>query len=445
MRFTTYILLVLIIFGCSSNENQTMQELEISVINFETSYNQVKMDWKIIRPAGVIIEDLLIYRVEKNDESEFYQEKKIANLPSTETTFVDDDVPYKREVTYIIKINYKDERENAPIIFGELQSEPKKFVRAIVKLDRVPFQVQKDPLQDDVFHILDKEGTGSLKKYNSTQNQFSSVKTFSDGSLLNNKFHIVNDNEIYLADTKGKIYRIKTENYETTATYQTKITDNLNSFSVSGKRIYYQDEDSWCFYDSSTNVSTKTGYSMTSDYSEYLGQDKFLLLFCQNGNNSADIYSYTPENCPGFMSCSPIKYFFLRNPIKPNSYDANIFSWNKTKSKFISSINGCIFNINNLNQEIRLFDITGKHYFQFSFDENDNIYATVQGEKIIHKFNSKYELVEVIKTKLYPFFPMVSKTGLKVIGGYEPISYWSFEYGYSFNFNTKCAIEILEK
>jgi hypothetical protein len=39
-------------------------------------------------------------------------------------------------------------------------------------------------------------------------------------------------------------------------------------------------------------------------------------------------------------------------------------------------------------------------------------------------------------------FAIVTSNGLKVIGGYEPMSYWSFEYGYNFNFNSKCAIEI---
>ena len=92
-------------------------------------------------------------------------------------------------------------------------------------------------------------------------------------------------------------------------------------------------------------------------------------------------------------------------------------------------------------QEIKLSDITGKKYFQFVFDNDNNIYATVQNEKKIHKFNSSYELIEVIDTKLYPLFPMLTSNGLKVIGGYEPVTYYSFGYGYSFNFNVKCAIE----
>lgn len=438
--YTVFALLSLVTLGCSSNDEESNEQLEILITNFETSYDQVKIAWELTRPDGIIIDDLLVYRIEKNDESDFYQEIQIANLPSNEKSFIDNDVPYKADVTYIVKINYRDERKN-PVVLGELKSEPKKFNREIVKFDRVPFQVQKDPVHDDVFHILDQEGSGHLKKYNASQDKLTATKTFTIGSLLNNKFHFVNNNEIYIADTKGQISRINNENYQTISTYQVSISDNLNAFAVSGNRIYYQDEEIWCYYDIDTGRVTRTGNVMISDYFEHLGQNNFLFLYCQNGNNSFDIYGYSPENCKDYLTCTPTFYYFPRNPIKPNAIDANIFSWNSNKSKFITSINGCVFNISNLNQEKRLFDITGKHYFQFAFDKSDNIYATVQGEKLIHKFNSNYELVEVIKTKLYPFFPMITNDGLKVIGGYERVSYWSFEYGYSFNFNVKCAIE----
>lgn len=434
-------LFAFITLGCSTDEDKNNAPLAITVTSFEPSYEQVKINWQVTRPDGVIIEDLLVYRIEKNDESDFYQEKLIANLPSNETTIVDDNVPYKKEVTYIIKINYKDERKNS-LGFGDLSSEPKKYIREIVTFDRVPFQVQKDLVQDNVFHILDKEGIGYLKRYNSVENKLTAVKAFSNGSLLNNKFHIVKNTEIFVADTQGKIYRVNADDYKSINTYAANITNNLNAFSVAGNRIYYQDEDQWCYYDIANNKSTRTGLVSTADYLEPISQNDILYLYCQNGNNGLNIYSFTPDNCTS-ATCFPDFYNIIGSVLKPNSIDANIFSWNYSRTKFITSINGCIFNINGLKQEKRLNDVTGKHYFQFAFDKDNTIYATVQGEKIIHKFNSNYELIDVIKTKLYPFFPLVTDNGLKVIGGYEPASYWSFEYGYSFNFNVKCAIEPL--
>ncbi|RED26176.1 hypothetical protein BD847_0088 [Flavobacterium cutihirudinis] len=440
-KYAAFIILSLIVFGCSADE-EPQKPLELTITNFKTSYNEVKIDWELQRPDGVIIDDLTIYRIEKNGESDFYQEKMIANLPSNETSFVDTDVPYKEEVSYSVRILYRDEREKVPTYGNEMKSETKKFIRDIIKFDRVPFQVQKDPTQPNIFHILNKDQAGSLIKYNSTKNSIEHTTTFENGFYLNNKFHIVNNNEIYIADTKGRIYRINTNSYETIDSYLALVTDNLNSFSVSGNRIYYQDDEDWCIYDTSARTSTKTGYISNSDYSEYMGNDKTLLLYCQNEQyGSMGFVGYTPANCPGFMDCSPVTYYYTPWALKPNSIDANIFSWNTDKSKCISSINGCVFNTSTLKPEIRLNDITGKHYFQFAFDAQNNIYATVQGEKKIHKFNSEYKLVEVIDTKLYPLFPLLTTDGLKVVGSYEPVSYWSFGYGNNFDFNVKCAIE----
>jgi hypothetical protein len=432
-------LFAFIILGCSTDEGNDNSPLVISVTNFEPSYDQVKINWEVSRPNGVIIEDLLVCRSYKNDETNYSTETVIANLPSNETTFTDNDVPYTKEVIYSIKINYKDER-NKTLVINNLTSEPKKFIRELVTFDRVPFQVQKDLVQENVFHILEKEGLGSLKRYNSVENKITAVKTFSNGSFLNNKFHFVNNTEIFVADTQGKISRVNTDDYKSINTYSTNITNNLNAFSVAGSRIYYQDKDQWCYYDITAGVSTRTGLVSQADYLEPLNQKDILYLYCKNGNSGLNVYGFTTDNCNN-ATCFPFFYNNNGLSLKQNSVDANILSWNYSRTKFISSINGCIFNSTSLKEEKRLNDITGKKYFQFAFDKDNNIYATVQGEKIIHKFNSNYELIEVIKTKLYPFFPLVTDNDLKVIGGYEPVSYWSFEYGYNYNFSVKCAIE----
>jgi len=435
-------LFAFIILGCSTDEDKNNEPLLIAVTNFETSYSQVKINWQITRPNDVIIEDLLVYRIEKNNDSDYSQETLIANLPSNETTFIDNNVPYKKEVSYIIRINYTDERIT-PIKFLSLDSEPKKFIRELVTFDRVPFQVLKDPNKADVFHILDKEGVGFLKKYNSIQNKLTDIKAFVNGSLLNNKFQIVNNNEIFLADTKGTIYRINANDYKTIATYSCKITNRLTSFSVLGNFIYYIDKDTWCYYEMSTGANVNTGMGGYSDYLEPYNSTQLFSLVSYNLSSGLNIFEFSPTTftCSG---CFLKTYNNSNTLLKANSTDANIFAWNTSKSKIITSINGCLFNLNDFKIEKNLFAITGKRYFQFAYDNQDNLYATVQGEKVIHKFNSNYELIEVITTKLYPLFPMVTSTGLKVIGGYEPVSYWSFEYGYSFNFNVKCAIESLK-
>ena len=77
----------------------------------------------------------------------------------------------------------------------------------------------------------------------------------------------------------------------------------------------------------------------------------------------------------------------------------------------------------------------------YSYNDNGHIYASVQGEKLIQVFNSNYELVDSIQTKLYPLFPMPYSNGLHSIGSYNPVDYWGYYYGYEFNFNQRCAIE----
>lgn len=434
-------LVAFILLGCSSDDEQSTT-LEIKVTNFETSYSQVKLNWEIVRPNGIIIEDLLIYRQSKNNATDSATLELVANLPSNETSFIDNDVPYKTEVYYTIKINYTDKRltptnPTNPTGLLSLESEQKKFIRDIVTFDIVPFQVQKDPIIVDEFHILDRQGNGALKRYNGTLNQLTKTILFTNGSLLNNKFHIKNNTDLYIADTQGKISKINTENYTTTAIYNTIINDNLNAFAVDGDRIYYQDEEIWWYYNTANGTSENTHIATTANYVETLSDHNFLFLY----SGGAAIRSYNPTNCnasncmPGFGAGT--QGTILGN----NAMDPNIFSWNTSKSKFITSIDGRIFNLSNFQQEIKLNDITGKKYFQFVFDNDNNIYATVQNEKKIHKFNSSYELIEVIDTKLYPLFPMLTSNGLKVIGGYEPVTYWSFGYGYSFYFNVKCAIE----
>ncbi|MEL1248502.1 hypothetical protein [Flavobacterium helocola] len=434
-------LVAFILLGCSSDEEQSTT-LEIKVTNFETSYSQVKLNWELVRPNGIIIEDLLIYRQSKNNATDNVTLELVANLPSNETSFIDNDVPYKTEVSYTIKINYTDERltptnPTNPTGLLSLESEQKKFIRNIVTFDIVPFQVQKDPILVDEFHILDRQGNGALKRYNGTLNQLTKTILFTNGNLLNNKFHIVNNTDLYVADTQGKIYKINTENYTTTAIYNTIINDNLNAFAVDGDRIYYQDEEIWWYYNTTNGTSENTHIATTANYVETLSDHNFLFLY----GSGAAIRSYNPTNCNA-SNCMPDFGAGTQGAILGNNaMDPNIFSWNTSKSKFITSIDGRIFNLSNFQQEIKLSDITGKKYFQFVFDNNNNIYATVQNEKKIHKFNSSYELIEVIDTKLYPLFPMLTSNGLKVIGGYEPVTYWSFGYGYSFYFNIKCAIE----
>jgi hypothetical protein len=431
----------IIVLGCSSNDDTNNKPLEITISNFETSYSQVKINWEVTRPDGIIIQDLLVYRQSKNNDTDFSQEVLIANLPSNETKFIDNQVPYNKEVSYKIQMNYTDERTQ-PIQHLSLATEQKKFVREIVTFDNVPFQVQKDPVQTDVFHILERSSTGTLNRYNSTQNKITDTKAFPERWTLNNRFQIINNTDIYVATYYGKIFKINTGNYNTEAIFSTAIVDKLNAFAIDGNLIYYQDDETVKYHIMTTNVSKSMNMAMGFQYLENLSPGIFLLLYNSSGYGSGANVSQMTGNCPDGTNCYFRSIAGTGLPQSSASHiDPNIFAWNTQKTKFISSIDGRIYNLSTLQQEKKLYDVTGKRYIQYAYDNENNIYASVQGEKLIHKFNANYELIEKISTKLYPIFPMITSNRLQLIGAYEPVSYWNYEYGSGFNFNIKCAIE----
>lgn len=441
--FYLVILSLFILTGCSHDEGS--ENLSLVIIDFQPSYNQVVLKWELNRPSNILVQELHIYRKEKNNDenNSLIQPVMIANLPSNEITYTDLNVPYKSEVIYTVRIRYRINGDSEMIDYL-MESEPMTFSRNLVLFNQVPLQVQQDPLDFNIFHILEKSGAGALKKYHFSQKEVTQSKVFTNGWLLNNRFHIVN-NEIYVADTQGRISRINGQDYQINGTYNTIISDNLNAFAIDGDRIYYQDENIWNYYTVSTGISTLGNIVTQTDYVETLNNNRFLFLYAQQGSNGLNIKGFSPQNCNA-SSCFPDYTIYPTGPITVPTYkiDPYIFSWNSSKQKFITSYKGWVMNLSNLQPELNLTAITGKHYFQFVFDTSGNIYATVQGEKSIHKFNSNYQLVDTITTKLYPLFPMITNQGLQVVGAYDPVAYWGFWYGYEFNFNVKCAIEVFQ-
>ncbi|UPT70183.1 MAG: hypothetical protein M0D53_13875 [Flavobacterium sp. JAD_PAG50586_2] len=428
---------IIALSGCSSDDSGG--NLSLVITDFQPSYNQVVVKWELVRPSAIIIQDLQIYRKDKNpdDTDTFLQPVLLANLPSNATTYTDLNVPYKSEVSYFVRIRYKKVNDDTNGIDYTLESDVRTFSRNLVLFNQVPLQVQQDILDANAFHILDKSGMGALKKYSASLKEITTSKTFTEGSLLNNRFHIYN-NEVYVADTHGKIARISATDYHLNATYNTTISDNLNAFAVDGDRIYYQDENILNYYTISSGVSTVGHLVSQMDYAETLSTNRFLFMYAQQGSYGFNIKGYSTLNCNS-PDCFADYTIYPTGPATVPVYrtDPYIFAWNPAKDKFITSYEGWVINLSTLQPELKLNAITGKHYFQFAYDTGGNIYATVQGEKTIHKFNSNYQLIDSISTKLYPIFPMVTTSGLQVIGSYEAIDYWGFWYGYEFNFNEK--------
>ncbi len=445
MIFYKEIRIILLIFigfffsSCSSENDVIEPFLNITIKNFETSYNEVKFDWEIENSSNIIIRDLIIIKKTQNQDG-LETSNIIANLPTNQTSFIDNDIPYFSNISYFIKMSYYEdkilkENEFKEIVFVE--SEIETFSRDIIFFETAPFQVMKDPLKDNVFHFIDRLRTAELKSYDFNLKKISNNVSLSDNYNHNVVFKLIND-VFYISDDKGNFKLIDKNSYEIKNEFSVEINERLRSFAVDGDRIYYHDDDVLKFYDLVENKSVNVRWGYFPDkYMETLSQNK--LLF-----GGTKVVEISPSNCPDANNCWPnILYSYNYLSGKDIHIDPFIFSWNNGKTKFISSYFGDIINVSDLSKEASLKEITGENYFQAVFDNEGKIYATVQGKKLIHIFNTDYELIDSIETKLYPLFPLITNEGLQCIGSYVSIGYYGYYYGFEFNFNrNKCAIEV---
>ncbi|GFD76756.1 hypothetical protein KUL113_61760 [Tenacibaculum sp. KUL113] len=431
---------VLVVSSCSTEKEIPEPVLNVSITNFNPSKNQVSIDWILEKSDDIIIRDLLIIKkaVDHSGKENF---STIANLPQNQTSFTDIDIPHYNNISYKIRVNYFLESTFKEGIHPDIQvkeTEFETFTRDLIVFNNVPFQVSKDTDENHIFHLIDRKPITELKKYDfNTQKILKSVP-LSENYLQHVVFKIIG-NIIYVADTKGNFKVINKDSYEVINSFTVDIKDRLSSFSVNTDRIYYHDKDILKFYDLTKKESVYLGWAyFPKKYMETIGQNTILF-------EGARVAEFSPTNCVDNNNCWP-KTLYTNNGLsgKPYRFDPFIFAWNKNKTKFVSTYFGDIIALNDLSKKVSLKEITGKWYFQIVFDENDNIYATIQEEKLIHVFNANYELIKTIKTEEYPLFPMITKNGLQCISSYRPIQYSGYVYGHEFSFNQQyCIIEEL--
>lgn len=432
---------VLVVSGCSSEKEIPEPVLNIAITSFKPSKEQVKIDWVLEKSDDVLIRDLLIIRTTV-DHSGSQKFNIIANLPQNQTSFTDKEIPYYNNIRYKIRVKYFSEntfKDGEPTEILEKETEYETFTRDLVVFKEVPLQVLKDTDEDHIFHILDKKRISVLKKYDfNTQKIIKSVP-LNDSSFQNVVFKIIG-NTIYVTDTKGNFKLIDKNSYEVTKSFTAEIKEKLRSFSVNEDRIYYHDGDAIKFYDLAQNKSVHIGWGyFPKKYMETIKPNTILF-------EGARVAEFSPTNCVDTKNCWP-KTLYTNNSLsgKPYRFDPFIFSWNKDKTKFVTTYFGDVIALNDLSKKASLKEITGKWYLQTVFGEDGNIYATVQKEKLIHVFNANYQLIKTIKTEQYPIFPIITKNGLQCISSYRPIQYSGYIYGHEFNFyNHLCIIEELK-
>ncbi|HET8803434.1 MAG TPA: hypothetical protein VFM72_02560 [Aequorivita sp.] len=424
------------LMGCNKSDDDSNGQLQVAITNFQPSYKEMVLDWRLSKPENIIIQSISVMRQTSDD---FSYPEIIDNIPSNSETYTDLNVPYYPEVSYFLRIDYRN--ENQPDLgMQTLESESKTFTRNIVLVNTVPLQVTQDPLSADVFHLIDRLDNNLLKKYNATQNQITAQKSFENAYSYTNRFFIRNSS-LFFVNSLGVVNQLNTDTYQTEENFQLNVRDRVNAFSVNGDRIYYIDGEVINFLTLATGVSTRLGWGFNPESMTALSDTKILCIYDGFNWTGATIYNFTPQNCPGTSFCNPETLATSPSVSDGNDVDGNILTINKNQTLIITGRDGNIYNMNDLSKIASLSTITGEPYFQFAFDGQNNVYATVQGKKLVHKFKADtYELIETIETKLYPLYPLLTGNGLYVLGAYSPVSYWGpYE---NFSFNSKCAIEI---
>ncbi|MDN3724256.1 hypothetical protein QRD02_07665 [Aequorivita sp. SDUM287046] len=427
---------ILTLISCNTSDDESNGPLRVEITNFQPSYSQMVLDWRLSKPENIIIQGISVMRQTSED---FSYPETIDNIPSNSETYTDLDVPYYPEVSYFLSIDYRD--DNQPELgMQTLESELKTFTRNIVLIKTVPYQVKQDPLNPDDFHLIDRMDQNLLKKYNAIQNSIVAEKSFDNAFSYYNRFFIRNS-LLFFVNSYGHIDQLNTADYETQANYQLNVRNRVNAFSVNADRLYYIDGEVINFMTLSTGISTRLGWGFNPEEMIALNDTDILCIYDGFNSTGATIYEFTPQNCPGTSFCDPVNLAYTDGALDGNDVDANILAINSSQTQLVTGRDGNIFRMSDLSKLASLSTIAGEPYFQFAYDSQNNIYATVQGKKLIHKFKANtFELLETIETKLYPLYPLITSNGLYVIGGYSPVSYWGpYE---NFSFNVECAIEI---
>ncbi len=445
MRFYKYFLyafIFLILFGCNPENEPDLTTPEFIISSFNPTNDEVKLTWELSKGKDIIIEDLLIYREAQFEDSQQNSFDLIASLPSSSDSFIDTDVTYLPKIKYVVKVNYRLNTDNSSA-FLETSSEPQVFSRDFPIFKRVPFQVSKDPIKNNIYHITDKWDNVQLSQYDLNFNQIVKRIDLGKNIFFNDKF-IFDHNTIVAADLKGKISFINKDTYIIEKQYNAKIDHDFETFGIIGDRLYFVDDIAFDYIDLVTGQSFKFGAGHGFKYFEVLGNRKLLTLGSSPNNSWASIYEFKSDlDLNEGWDFSLLQTINTSgNNLDGDDIDEFIFTWNNDKSKFITGIEGHFFNINDLSKEVNLGSITGKKYFNFLFHENGDVYASVQKEKKIHVFDGKtLEFKKEIPTKLYPLFILLSDNGLQSLGAYNRVEYWGYNYGQDYGFDSKCAIE----
>ncbi len=427
--------------GCNQNDDMPPIEevVTVKITNFETSYDAVQISWDLDRFSNdVIIENITILRSSEDEDSSTWGPQELKTVASNQTYFVDNEIPYLRDLTYFIRIDYFVEYDDG-VEYSSVESEKKVYERDIIKFSTMPRHIIADIADQDSYHIMTVDQNLNLYRYNTKTSKIEANKSFDEGYDFYDKI-VPHQNTLFIGKKDGMLYGLSTTDYLGDVSYTLPVADDLRYFGFNEEEIYFSDDKNWKYFNT---ITQNSGYvtidaSVSYAYSVNLEHNRMFMLWYQYPNFGGVIYDVSTYNHLEMIHRTdfPIDY--------GGRLDKGILHFKSDNSQFVSTSLGRFISMDDLSLKIELKDITGKDYLFFNYKEG-KLYAAVQGERKIHVFDdTTYQLLDTIDTKLFPFYPLGSTDGKQqLLGSYQKILYSGYTDGFRYSGNAKnFAIEI---
>lgn len=446
-----------ILVSCGSNDDEmiVVGDFSVALITIEGSDDAVSIDWEINRPSNSVVEDIKVFRNDTYTSSTSVVDELIANLPSNSLSFIDTYVPYTNSVSYTIEVRFSFKNERGEPESLLIRSNRESYFRPLITFNRVPFQIEKDYLNNNIFHIFDRDDVSKLVRYNASTLMKTNTIILQASQFYLNKFQISTENKLIVSNLEGSVKFVNPDDYNILDDFNVPNNDIITAFASIDDRFYYGGENSF-FY--SFQPSTGENFRVPLGWSilRTINIPESLLFIISDFNNAGAGIVNVIDNCPNSDDCSiqivrETSFTDLDGfSMDGSNIDPNIFVINEDLGIFISGRSGSIFDFNTFKQIATLEALSNETYFDYAFDSENNIYAAVQAKKEIHVFDaSTYDLLEIIRTRTYPIHILIpdgDANQIQVVGSYKALNYFSYGSGSSagrnFDFKELSVIEL---
>ena len=451
------LLFVVLVLSCSKEDETTTttDDFEVSIESLTILENEIEINWEISKPINSIINNISIYRNDTFTASTLVVDQFISNTPSNATSYIDFDVPYTTSVSYTVQVRFSFESDGQTESL-EVTSNRGVLDRDLVTFNNVPFQVERDRLEQNIYHIYDRNSTSKLVRYNTSAGKVSEIFNLGSGLSRFNKFQFRFNNLLVVTNTEGEVQILNTGDYGLISEFEVPDNEIIKAFAFVNEKFYYKGRDSFYYsYNLNTGENFRAPVGAGDILLSYDNQESVFYIISRFDAAQAGLMRLV-DNCPSEVECN-VEFVNQTGDINLQGFgidgsniDPNLFVINEELEIFISGRSGSVFSLNSFEQLSNFELLTNDKYFNFSIGSDNKIYAAVQAKKEIHVFDSQdYTLLERIPTITYPIHILLSEGNgnqkIDVVGTYRPLQYFSYGFGSNtggnFDFQELAVIE----